>query len=314
MDLADLELFVAVVRRGNFAGVAKERELDPSSVSRSIAKLEGALGLRLLQRTTRRVTLTEAGEIYLTRIEPLVEELVGAREAAAGTSEAPRGTLRLTASVTFGQTRIVPLLAELRALYPDLKVECIFTDAIVDLIAERVDLAIRLAPAIEGDLIVAKLMDTHWRVVASPGYIAAHPRLAQPSDVGRHRCVLFNLRPYRTRWTFRSRAGRLEDVAVEGDFVLAPIGAIHDAAVAGLGPALLPDWLIDEDIAAGRLVDAFPNHAVTATAFDTAAWLVYPNRTFLPNKVRVVIDFLRERIGRPRSQLKTSRQSLRKSR
>jgi DNA-binding transcriptional LysR family regulator len=313
MDLADLEIFVAVVRRGNFAAVAKERDLDPSSVSRSIAKLEGVLGLRLLQRTTRRVTLTEAGEIYLARIEPLVEELVGAQEAAAGTSEAPRGTLRLTASVTFGQVRIVPLLAELRALYPDLKVVGLFTDAIVDLVAERVDLAIRLAPTIEGDLIAAKLMDTHWRVVASPGYVAAHPRLAQPSDLGRHRCVLFNLRPYRTRWTFRNRAGRLEDVPIEGDIVLAPAGAIRDAALAGLGPALLPDWLIDEDIAAGRLVDAFPNHAVTATAFDTAAWLVYPSRAFLPNKVRVVIDFLRERIDRPQSQLKTSRKSLRQS-
>ena len=93
MDLADLEIFVAVARRGNFAAVAKERDLDPSSVSRSIAKLEGVLGLRLLQRTTRRVTLTEAGDIYLARIEPMVEELVGAQEAAAGTSAAPRGTL-----------------------------------------------------------------------------------------------------------------------------------------------------------------------------------------------------------------------------
>jgi DNA-binding transcriptional LysR family regulator len=314
MDLADLEIFVAVARRGNFAAVAKERDLDPSSVSRSIAKLEGVLGLRLLQRTTRRVTLTEAGEIYLARIEPLVEELAGAQEAAAGTREAPRGTLRLTASVTFGQMRIVPLLAELRALYPDLKVECLFTDAILDLIAERVDLAIRLAPTIEGDLIAAKLVGIHWRVVASPGYVAWHSRLAQPADVGRHRCVLFNLRPYRTRWTFRNRAGRLEEVAIGGDIVLAPAGAIRDAALAGLGPALLPDWLIDEDISAGRLVDAFPNHAVTATAFDTAAWLVYPSRAFLPNKVRVVIDFLRKRIDRPRSQLKASRKSLRKSR
>jgi DNA-binding transcriptional LysR family regulator len=314
MDLADLEIFVAVARRGNFAAVAKERDLDPSSVSRSIAKLEGVLGLRLLQRTTRRVTLTEAGEIYLARMEPLVEELVGAGEAAAGASGGPRGTLRLTASATFGQMRIVPLLAELRALYPDLKFECIFTDAMVDLIAERVDLAIRLAPTIKGDMIAAKLMDTDFRVVASPGYVAAHPRLAQPSDVGRHRCILFNLPLYRTRWIFRNRAARIEEVAIDGDIVLSPAGAIRDAALAGLGPALLPDWLIDEDIAAGRLIDAFPKHAVTATAFDTAAWLVYPSRAFLPSKVRVVIDFLRERIDRPRSQLKTNRKSPRKSR
>ena len=177
--------------------------------------------------------------------------------------------MRLTASVTFGQKRIVPLLAEFRALYPDLKVEGAFTDAVVDLIAERIDLAIRLAPTIEADLIATKLMDTRYRVVASPSYLAASARLARPSDLCRHRCVLFNLRPYRTCWTFRNLAGQIEDVPIEGDIVLAPASAIRDAALAGLGPALLPDWLVDEDIEAGRLVAAFPKYAVTATTFDT---------------------------------------------
>jgi DNA-binding transcriptional LysR family regulator len=307
MNLADLELFVAAARRGSFAAVAKECDVDPSSVSRGIAALESALGMRLLQRTTRRMTLTEAGEVYLLRVEPLIEELARAREAATGTSRAPRGALRLTASVSFGQMRIVPLLPELRARYPDLKIECLFTDANVDLIAGRIDLAIRLAPTIEGDLIAAKLMDTHYRVVASPEYLTASAPLSRVSDITRHRCILFNLRPFRTRWIFRHRSGRLEEVPISGDLVLAPAGAIRDAALAGLGPALLPDWLIDEDIAAGRLVNAFPNHTVTATTFDTAAWLVYPSRAYLPGKVRVVIDFLRESMAGPGSPRTTRR-------
>jgi DNA-binding transcriptional LysR family regulator len=262
-----------------------------------MAKLESSLGLRLLQRTTRKVTLTEAGEVYLAHVEPLVEELGRARDVAGSIAETPRGTLRLTASVTFGQTRIVPLLAEFRALYPDIKVEGVFTDAVVDLIAERIDLAVRLAPTIEGDLIATKLMDTQYRVIASPGYLANRPRLVRPSDLIRHRCVLFSLRPYRTRWIFRNRAGQLEDVPIEGDIVLAPASAVRDAALVGLGPALLPDWLIDEDVEAGRLVDVCPKHAVTATTFDTGAWLVYPSRAYLPSKVRVMIDFLKLKMG-----------------
>jgi DNA-binding transcriptional LysR family regulator len=205
--------------------------------------------------------------------------------------------LRLTASVNFVQMRIVPLLGELSTLYPNLKIECVFSDAVVDLIAERIDLAIRLAPTIEGDLIAAKLMDTHYRVVASASYLAAHPRLTRPSDLSAHRCVLFNLRPFRTRWIFRSSAGRLEEVAVEGNLLLSTASAIRDAALAGLGPALLPDWLITPDMGAGRLVDVFPTYSVTATTFDTGAWLVYPSRAYLPNKVRVMIDFLKVRLG-----------------
>jgi DNA-binding transcriptional LysR family regulator len=297
MDLQTIELFAAVARRGSFAGVAKERNVDPSSVSRAIADLEAELGLRLFQRTTRSMTLTEAGDIYLGRAEPLIEELARAREAASQTTGVPRGLLRLTASVTFGQMRIVPLLAEFRRRYPDLQVEGVFTDANVDLVADRIDLAIRLAPVIEGDLIAAKLMDTRYRVVASPAYLDSHPPLVKPSDLTAHRVLLFNIRAFRTRWLFRDPEGRAEAIPIAGDVTLAPAGSLLTAALTGLGPALLPNWLVDDAIASGALVNVFPRHAATATTFDTAAWLVYPSRAYLPNKVRVMADFLREKLG-----------------
>jgi DNA-binding transcriptional LysR family regulator len=253
--MGSLGLFVDVAHRLSFAAVAKDRDLDPSSVSRAIAELEAELGFRLFQRTTRTMTLTEAGALYLARIEPVVAEIADARDAAAQVVGKPRGTLRMTASVTFGQTRIVPLLGEFRALYPDLKVECLFTDANVDLVAERMDLAVRLAPAVEGDLIAAKLMDTRYRVVASPAYLASHPPLHQPADLGRHRVLLFNLRSFRNRWLFRNAAGDVEAVPIDGDITLSPAGSLLEAAAAGLGPALLPDWLVDTTIAAGRLIE-----------------------------------------------------------
>jgi DNA-binding transcriptional LysR family regulator len=297
MEINNLTIFAAVAKRGSFAGVAKDRNLDPSSVSRAIAELEAELGLRLFQRTTRSMTLTEAGDLYLARVEPLIEELTRAREAAAQVTGAPRGLLRLTASVTFGQMKIVPLLSAFRARYPELTLECVFTDANVDLVADRIDLAIRLAPVIEGDLIAAKLMDTRYRIVASPVYLARHPTLRNPQDLSAHKVLLFNIKAFRSRWLFRDKGGCEESVSISGDITLAPAGSLLTAALEGLGLAMLPNWLVDDAISLGALVHVLPDHAVTATTFDTAAWLVYPSRAYLPNKVRVMADFLREKLA-----------------
>jgi len=221
------------------------------------------------------------------------EEIERVEAEVRGLISSPRGTLRLTASVSFGQYRIVPLLPAFRALHPQLRVECLFTDVNVDLVADRIDLAVRLAPAIRGDLIASKLMDTHYRVVASPAYLEQAPRLKRPPDLTNHRCLLLNLREFQSRWLFRDKRGAVEGIAIDGDYVIEPVNSLRDAAVAGLGPALLNDWLVDQELANGQLVDVFPRYAVTATTFDTAAWLVYPSRSYLPGKVRAMIDFLR---------------------
>ncbi|MES2933186.1 MAG: LysR family transcriptional regulator, partial [Pseudomonadota bacterium] len=231
MNLESLTLLVAVARCGSFAAVAKERNSDPSSVSRAVADLEAELGLRLFQRSTRSMTLTEAGGIYLARIEPLLDELEHAREAAAQVSSAPRGLLRLTASVTFGQVCIVPLLGAFRDRYPELKVECVFSDTNLNLVSEGIDLAIRLAPMIEGDLVTAKLMDTHYGVYASPDYLVRHPPISEPADLMQYKVLLFNLRAYRTRWLFRDADGREYSVPIKGDLTLSPAGSLLSAAI-----------------------------------------------------------------------------------
>ena len=294
MNTDDLSLFVEVTRHGSFAAVAKARGLDPSAVSRAVAQLERELGARLLQRTTRTMRLTEAGERYLARIGPLLEELERAADEARGMRGRASGTLRLSASVTFGQTRIVPLLGAFRARHPDVGLDCVFTDTNLDLVADRIDLAIRLAPTVAGDMIVTKLADTRYRVVASPAYLAAAPRLQEPADLAAHRALLFPFPAYRTRWRFRGADGGVVEQPVAGDLVMAPATALIGAACDGLGPALLPSWAIDIEIAAGRLIDCFSAWDVTATTFDTAAWLIYPSRTFLPAKVRAMIEFLCE--------------------
>lgn len=296
MNVADLTLLLDVARLGSFAAVARMRGVDPSSIGRAVSGLETELGIRLFERTTRRMELTEAGDLYVSRLGPTLEELERAREEASAMSSAPRGTLRLSASVSFGQHVIVPLLRAFRLRHPRVTVEAVFNDANVDLIAERIDLAVRLAPQVSGDLIVTKLHDTRYRVVASPEYLASSPPLERPRDLSGHRAILFPFQPFRSSWIFRDGSGALVEQAVDGDLILSPAGVIRDAALAGLGPALLPDWLVAADIAADRLVRCLPGWDVTATTFDTAAWLVYPSRSYLPGKTRAMIDFLKAEV------------------
>jgi DNA-binding transcriptional LysR family regulator len=297
MDTENMRMFIEVARRGSFAAAARDRDVDPSSVSRAVALLEEELGVRLLQRTTRRVALTEAGEMYLARVTALMEELDLARDEARGVSTGPVGTLRLTASVAFGNTCLVPLLPEFRERYPGVKLELLLTDTVLDLVAERVDLAIRLGRRFDADFIATKLFDTQYRVCASPAYLRNRNVPQVPAELQQHSCLLFALPDFRSRWLFRDHQGTVQEVSVHGDVMILNALALRACALGGMGPVLLANWLIDEDIAQGRLVDLFPDYRVTATDFDTATWLLYPSRTHLPNKVRVMIDFLKQHLG-----------------
>ncbi len=296
MNLDDLKTLRLVARQGSFAAAARVLNVDPSSVSRTIAGLERTLGLRLFQRSTRRLGLTEEGEIYLRRIAPLLDELDHAREAAAGVSQAPSGTLRLTASVAFAQECIVPLLDEFHAVYPQIAVELLPTDANLDLTAGGIDLAVRLASAPSGDLISTRLRATRYLVCAAPDYLARHGPIARPEDLADHACLRFALPEFRSRWRFRQGNGAPIEVSVDGWLVIANALSLRQAALDGLGPVLLADWLVAREVAAGRLVDLFPDWECTATDFETGAWALYPSRSYLPRKVRVMIDFLRARL------------------
>ena len=303
MDIEALRLFTEVAHRLSFAAVAEARGLNPSSVSRAIGQLEDELGLRLFQRTTRRMALTEAGALFHRRVMELVDDFDQARDQARAAQAAPRGVLRLTASVAFGERMIVPLLPAFRAAYPEVKLELLLTDANLDLVSAGVDLAVRLAARIEGDVIATRLMTTRYRVCASPDYLAREAAPRRPQDLEQHRCVLFTLPAFRTAWRFRPgrREGKGAEteitVPIDGDIALSSALSLRSTVLQGAGPALLADWLIQTDLAARRLVDLFPEHEVTATDFDTAAWLLYPSRSYLPQKVRVTIDFLKARLG-----------------
>jgi len=297
MDTQSLVLFMEVSRLGSFAAAARKLDLDPSSVSRTIALLEEQLGLRLFQRTTRRLVLTEAGGIYLERIAPLLNEFDYALDEAHKVSKGPSGNLRITASVAFGQVCLLPHIPEFRRLFPDIKIELQLTDSVVDLIANSTDLACRLAPKFDSGLVGTRLFDTHYKVCVSPDYFESMSKISSPEDLEQHHCVVFTLAEYRSKWTFKDVDSNLIRVQIKSDVSISSALALREAAISGMGPVLLADWLVGEDIEQGRLISLLNEYQVTAEDFDTAAWLLYPSRSFLPNKTRVMIDFLKTKFA-----------------
>lgn len=295
MDLTTLAIFVETVRKRSFTAVANDRGIDPTTVSRTVAALEQELGLRLFHRTTRSLQPTEAGMVYFERVEPLVEELDKARLAAADVHERPRGVLRLACPVSFAELNITPLLPLFAQRYPDLRFELVLTDAPLDLVTEQLDLAIRIGPLHDSTLIAHKLCAMEARVVATPAYVATHGQPQTPVDLSQHRCLLLALPGFsRSNWKFTDKQGQTSEVAVNALLRSSNAIALKQCALAGMGITLQARWLVGRELRAGALVDLFPTYTVTAALDDAAAWLLYPSRRYLPQKVRVFVDFLRQ--------------------
>ncbi|WFE90324.1 LysR family transcriptional regulator [Roseibium porphyridii] len=300
MELSTLKTALLVRDLGSFAAVARLLDLDASSVSRVIAQLEQDVGFRLFQRSTRSLAPTSEGELYLNRIAPLLEELEAAGDEARTTAISPRGTLRMTVSISFAQECLLPVLPEFKEKYPEIDVELLASDSNLDLRADGIDLAVRFGSMPKGDWIVSKLMTTRYRAVASPEYIERTGPVRHPDDLSERECIRFAIPGFRTYWQFREHdSTEAFAVPIGGATVISNALSIRSAARLGMGIALMPIMLIRRDLQKGTLVDLFPDYACAAASFETAAWLVYPSRSYLPQKVRVMIDFLKEHYGRP---------------
>lgn len=295
MNLDLIELFVDVAKFGSFAEVARRRDLDPSHVSRSIAQLEAKLRTPVLKRSTRSMALTEAGERYLRRVQPLLEELRTAEEEAREQSSSPSGLLRVTASTAFGQVCLLPHVGEFYRRYPDIQLDLILSDQNLDLFKDNIDLACRLSAHFESDLQGLKLFDTHYHVVASPSYLERHSSIHQPQDLSQHDCLVFSLVSYRSQWKFEL-VGEEQQIKIRSRMAVSNALALRALLLEGLGPGLVPSWLVEGELASGELEVLLPEWRVTATDFKTAAWLLYPSRKFLPLKTRVMLDYLKEKL------------------
>jgi DNA-binding transcriptional LysR family regulator len=292
MEMSTLKLFIEVIHRGSFTEVANTRRVAPSSVSRAIAALESELGFRLFQRSTRKLQPTEAGLLYFERVQALVDELDSARELAADINEEPRGRLRVTAPTVFGQMYLVPLLPELHAAYPKMSIELLLNDAYIDLIDERIDVAIRLGSLPDSNHVARRLRAMRFHICASPEFIERHGKPSTPKEVGQFECLLFPRGEHNLNWLFKNADGHIEEVTIKGRCLITHSDAIRQCAVNGMGLALLPDWLIQEDIRDGTLIPLFEEFEVSATDYQSAVWLLRPSREYSPLKVRIFSELL----------------------
>src|ERR1700680_2738717 len=241
MDTEHLKTFVEVVQQGSFAAAARKLDIDPSGVTRAIASLEKDLGLRLLERTTRQLVLTEAGKVYHENACTLLQDLQQAADEARDLAGRPAGIVRVTTALTSGYAVILPLLPALREAHPALEIDLLLSDSIVDLLAERVDVALRLRQETDTSLVGTRLARIRYHVCASPEYLKRQARPETPAELTERDCLRCSLRDYRTQWKFRDPAGAVQAVKVGGWLVVSNSLTLHRAALDGHGPALLAD-------------------------------------------------------------------------
>lgn len=287
---AAMRTFLQVVDSGGFAAAGRQLGRATSSVSRQIGELEGALGVRLFHRTTRRLSLTEAGQTYYQRAVGILDAIEEAHRAVADLDGEPSGVLRVTAATGMEREVISLALPDYLARYPRVRVVLSVTDAILDLVAERIDLAIRGGRQRDSSLVARKISDSPRVVCASPAYLARAGAPTRPTDLRAHNCLTFRAHPGRNTWTFRGPDG-LEEVAVSGNLFVRSGDALAAAAVGGLGLALLPDWLIGAELRTHRLVPVLTDYQVLPWA--SPVYAVYPPSPYVPPKVRAFIDVLR---------------------
>jgi DNA-binding transcriptional LysR family regulator len=290
--VASMRVFTAVVDAGSFAGAADKLVMSRGMATRYVAQLEAHLGVRLLNRTTRKLSLTEAGSDYCQRATQVLGMIEEAETSVAQEASVPRGTLRVTSSVAFGVRHLGWAITEYLQKYPGVHVDVTLNDRTVDLVEEGFDLAIRVTTRIDPGLIARRLTRARIVACASPGYLKKHGTPKSPEELVGHNCISYAYSPVQNDWHFR-RNGVDQTVPISGNLRGNNGDILVIAAIEGLGVALQPTFVIYEALRQKKLVRILSDWE----ADELTVFAVYPNRKFLPPKVRSFIDFIAERFG-----------------
>jgi DNA-binding transcriptional LysR family regulator len=286
---SSLQAFVRVVESGSFVRAAERLAISTSSLSRQIAELEEHLGARLLQRTTRKLSLTEGGQAFYERCVQVLNDLAEAEAAAGQTAAVPRGTIRLTCSHHIGQHRIAPAIAGFVAKYPEVRFDVSVADRFIDLIEEGFDLALRIGAKVGSEQLVARRLGS-TRIVpcAAPRYLRRHGTPKKPEDLARHNALTYAYASAPRVWRLVDAAGQTSEVRVSGSLHANSGDTLVAAAIAGLGIVFEPDFIVRDALADGRLVPVLTDY----TAPHADIWAVYPSRRHLSLKVRLFVDHI----------------------
>lgn len=288
----EMAVFVRVVDEGGFSAAARALGLTPSAVSKLVSRLEDRLGARLLNRTTRRLSLTDEGEAYYQRSAHILDEIDEAEQAVTRLHAAPRGRLRVTAAAAFATNQIAPLLPEFLDRYPEVHLELSVTDRIVDLVEEGFDVGVRTGALGDSSLISRLLAEDHRTICATPAHLERHGAPRTPGDLEHHNCITWTGNPGGLNdWPFEGPGGPYT-VRVHGNAEVNNGEALHEMALAGLGLAHMAEYRVAPDIRMGRLV---PLLAHCHRFVRLPIHVVYPHRRHLSPKVRAFVDFLAEK-------------------
>jgi DNA-binding transcriptional LysR family regulator len=300
MDLLGaLSVLVRVVETGSFSAVAREREVSQAAVARQISQLEEHFRVRLFHRTTRKLSLTDDGQMLLGLAQPVLDGVDGMEAALGGQSVSPVGLVRVGVTVTAGRflaQRLPALLAD----HPGLKVELVVSDRFGDMIEDRLDLAMRMGEVTDASVVVRRLGTAWFVVVAAPSYIERKGKPSMPAELASHTCIVHDLGPASNVWTFATSEGS-EQFQVSGGLLANDVSAVHLAARSGYGIALLPLFEVLEDLRSGMLVRVLSEFPAPSVPLN----LVYPSRRHLAPRTRVVFEFILEQVRQVQAMLAT---------
>ncbi|MBV4473974.1 LysR family transcriptional regulator [Pseudomonas botevensis] len=294
-DLNDTLVFVRVVRLGSFTAAAHALQIPKTTVSRRVRELEQAIGVQLLRRTTRQLSLTEAGAVYYEQCRTIADTLEHAERAVHQLRDGPRGWLRVTVPFSFGAHWFAPMLAGFRRAYPEIRLEILASHVPLDLVAEEIDVALRLGSLPDSSLIARRLASFPTGIFAAPDYLARHGQPASPEELLQHQTLILHQarRDVGYVWPLRRGGARLKDYRVEPSILANDPALLHDSLLAGEGLSLAMEQSMDADVRAGRLVRVLPEW--TGPPQDLNAVTA---REHLPSpKVTALIDYLKARMA-----------------
>lgn len=294
--LRAMEVFVATAERGSFSAAGRLYGLSPASVTRLVGDLEQGLGVTLIHRSTRSLSLTESGQIYLRHARQILASVRAAESEASDHSALPRGVLRVHSRTMFGVSVLARLQPEFCARYPDLAVDLHLSEKPARLRDDGFDLDFRIAPPAEPGLVRRRLFLSRRILVAAPAYLARTPAIDLPADLTGHACLTYWISHEPVCWRFR-HGDQEQELPVTSRFSSNNGLVLLGMAVAGQGIALLDDYTVAEHLASGTLVQVLPEHRVTNTTFEEGIFVAYPETPFLPAKLRCYIDFVVDHWG-----------------
>jgi len=288
----EMSVFAKVVVTGSLSNAARELGLSPAMVSRRLAALETRLGVRLINRTTRSLHLTDEGSTYYESCSRVLAEIEQANASVSAGRQEPQGTLRVALPAAFGNQYVAPLVPQFAALFPAVQLALSLSDRTVNLVEDGFDLAIRIAALEDSSLAARKLAPNRRVVCASPEYLRRHGAPTSPEELSQHNCLLAS--DFGSTWEYKDPAGKLDSVRVSGRYICDNWEVLREWALSGLGIALKSTWDVRRHLSSGALVSLLPGYSFDS---DVAIYAVYPHRRHLPAKTRAFIDFLASSFG-----------------